>query len=176
MAFFKRKVSFESDEEFMEEEFSFEEEEHTALNSTSRATSEERGPAVQGPVVAEARDKGTEGAKASYGIDDAISLIRSLPKGNIESTMQVVYKTLSSAHISVDEILRDANKKIQKLSSSRSSIREAIKDLKGQIKAQEKLLGELESDLKETKQAMTSLANDQTPQSSQKTQQRASHP
>jgi hypothetical protein len=86
-----------------------------------------------------------------FGITDAIRLMRSLPADpNIDLVVRVVRVTLSAVNVSVDDILRDAEKKELK-------VRESIAALEDEVAALEKTLHEKrasiaahQADLRET--------------------------
>jgi len=86
-----------------------------------------------------------------FGIDDAITLMRSLPADpNMSLVVRVVRVTLGAVHVSVEEIVQDALRK-------EASIKESIATLETQIADMEKQLANLrreisahQADLKET--------------------------
>ena len=70
---------------------------------------------------------------ATYGIDHAIELLRSLPNENTDIVVSVVTKTLESANINVAKIIEDARDKVQTLESQINQLNEEIETLQHQI-------------------------------------------
>ncbi|UTA49412.1 hypothetical protein L1F30_07705 [Simiduia sp. 21SJ11W-1] len=86
----------------------------------------------------------------SYGIEDAIGLMRKLPKDNKEVVVSVVKQTLESTNISIDDIIADATDKEERLLNKNAQLEKEIKDLQAQIAARNKQISELLADHKET--------------------------
>jgi len=86
----------------------------------------------------------------SYGIEDAISLMRKLPSDNMEVVVSVVKQTLESTQISVDDIIADANDKEERLLNKNTQLEKEIQDLQQQIATRNKQITELLEDHKET--------------------------
>ena len=86
----------------------------------------------------------------SYGIEDAISLMRKLPSDNMEVVVSVVKQTLESTQISVDDIITDASDKEERLLNHNSQLEKEIKDLEQEIASRNKQIKELLLDHKET--------------------------
>lgn len=86
----------------------------------------------------------------SYGIEDAISLMRKLPSDNMEVVVSVVKQTLESTQISVDDIITDANDKEERLLARNSQLEKEIKDLEQEIASRNKQIKDLLLDHKET--------------------------
>lgn len=88
--------------------------------------------------------------KQSYGIEDAIALMRKLPNVNSEITITVVKKTLESANIQVEEIISDAERKEQQIESRTEQLTKEINELQERIAHLNDEITELTTDLKET--------------------------
>lgn len=88
--------------------------------------------------------------KQSYGIEDAIALMRKLPNVNSEITITVVKKTLESANIQVEEIISDAQRKESQIESRTKQLSTEINELQERIAHLNGEINELTSDLKET--------------------------
>ncbi|BFM16775.1 hypothetical protein R50073_29580 [Maricurvus nonylphenolicus] len=88
--------------------------------------------------------------KLSYGIEDAISLMRTLPADNKELVVTVVKKTLESTQIALEEIIDDAKSKEQRLRDRTQQLQTEIKNLQQDIETRTKEITSLKADLKET--------------------------
>jgi predicted RNase H-like nuclease (RuvC/YqgF family) len=88
--------------------------------------------------------------KQSYGIEDAIALMRKLPNVNSEITITVVKKTLESANIQVEEIISDAARKESQIETRTEQLSKEISELQDRISHLNDEINELTSDLKET--------------------------
>lgn len=89
-------------------------------------------------------------ATTGYGIDDAISLMRTLPSDNVELVVQVVKHTLESAHIDIATIIDDATGKVDRIESRVTVLRSAIADLEREIQTRRDEIDKLEADRRET--------------------------
>lgn len=85
-----------------------------------------------------------------YGIEDAIKLMRSLPRDNNEIVVTVVKKTLESTQIQVGDIVADADAKEDRIRDQHKTLETEIKDLQEQIAKRNQQITELLKDLKET--------------------------
>jgi chromosome segregation ATPase len=88
--------------------------------------------------------------KQSYGIEDAIALMRKLPNVNSEITITVVKKTLESANIQVEQIISDASRKESQIETRTAQLSKEINELQDRIAHLNDEINELTSDLKET--------------------------
>jgi chromosome segregation ATPase len=88
--------------------------------------------------------------KQSYGIEDAIALMRKLPNVNSEITITVVKKTLESANIKVEEIISDAERKETQIETRTDQLSKEINELQDRISHLNGEINELTADLKET--------------------------
>jgi hypothetical protein len=90
-------------------------------------------------------------AAGSYGIAEAIQLMRTLPvEQNGELVVRVVRATLASLNVHVPEIIEDANRK-QKATQEKIAAEHAqIVDLEKQLEVHRKEIATLEAELKET--------------------------
>lgn len=88
--------------------------------------------------------------RGSYGIEDAIKLMRALPRDNNEVVVTVVKKTLESTQIRVIDIVEDANQKETRIRDQHKTLEEEIKELQDQIAQRNHQITELLHDLKET--------------------------
>ncbi len=86
----------------------------------------------------------------SYGIDDAIQLMRTLPQENVELVVRVVKHTLESTRIDIGAIIDDASQKQQRIESRVQVLKDAIADLEKEIQVRKKEIDELETDHRET--------------------------
>ncbi|WP_460238934.1 coiled-coil domain-containing protein [Aurantivibrio plasticivorans] len=92
----------------------------------------------------------TQQSKLGYGIEDAIGLMKALPRDNNEVVVTVVKKTLESTNIQVEHIIEDANSKEDRIRTKHKSLEEEIKQLEQQIAQRNQQISELLQDLKET--------------------------
>jgi hypothetical protein len=86
----------------------------------------------------------------TYGIDDAIQLMRTLPQENVELVVRVVKHTLESTRIDIGTIINDATQKQERLSARVTVLKDAIADLEKEIQVRRKEIDELEADHRET--------------------------
>jgi hypothetical protein len=86
----------------------------------------------------------------SYGIDDAIQLMRTLPQDNVELVVRVVKHTLESTRIDIGAIIEDASQKQQRIEARVQILKDAIADLEREIQVRKKEIDELETDHRET--------------------------
>jgi hypothetical protein len=100
--------------------------------------------AVAAPVKRSAPVRGT------YSIEDAIKLMKSLPRDNNEVVVTVVKKTLESTSIRVHDIIDDANQKEARIRNQHKTLEGEIKDLQDQIAHRNQQISDLLHDLKET--------------------------
>jgi hypothetical protein len=93
-----------------------------------------------------------EAARAhSYGIDQAVALMRLLPSdSNVELLVLVVKKTLESTNISVAKIIDDATRKQKDIEGHVSTLERAISELQKAVQERASEIGRLRSDLEET--------------------------
>jgi len=87
---------------------------------------------------------------AGYGIQEAIELIRKLPNVNTEMVITVVIKTLESANISVDKIVKDAQARENKIEDRSSRLIAKIETLEAEIAELNEEITQLNTDLEET--------------------------
>ena len=90
-------------------------------------------------------------AARSYGIAEAIQLLRGLPaEQNSELVVRVVRATLASLDVRLPDIIEDANRK-QKVTQDKIAAEHAqVAELEKQLEAHRKEIATLEADLKET--------------------------
>lgn len=87
---------------------------------------------------------------AGYGIQEAIELIRKLPNVNTDIVITVVIKTLESANISVDKIVKDAQAREHKIEDRSGRLITKIESLEAEIAELNEEITQLNSDLEET--------------------------
>lgn len=87
---------------------------------------------------------------SGYGIEDAIELMKSLPRDNPEVVVTVVKKTLESTKIQVQDILNDAKDKEERIRSKHKALEAEIKQLQEQISKRNQQISDLVQDLNET--------------------------
>jgi len=92
-----------------------------------------------------------EPPRPSYGINQAIELMRLLPVDqNPELVVQVIKGTLESMKVKVSEIIADADRKTKDLEERVGNLKRAIADFEKEIDTRKEEIGRLEADHKET--------------------------
>lgn len=92
-----------------------------------------------------------EPPRPSYGINQAIELMRLLPVDqNPELVVQVIKGTLESMKVKVSEIIADADRKTKDLEERVGNLKRAIADFEKEIDTRKEEIGKLEADHKET--------------------------
>ena len=97
-------------------------------------------------------------SSSRYGIDDAIKLMRRLPRDDISLVASIVRETLESTNIKVDNIISDAEKKEKSLDDHISRLNDEITELKDMIEKRTGQINNLKGDLEETRQVKKDLA------------------
>ncbi|KPJ88093.1 MAG: hypothetical protein AMJ53_17265 [Gammaproteobacteria bacterium SG8_11] len=118
------------------------------MDMGSEAESSAPNTAVHQPTAASSSPRAS--IKQSYGIEDAIALMRKLPNVNSEITITVVKKTLESANIQVEEIIADAKRKESQIENRTDQLSKEISELQDRIRHLNVEIDELTTDLKET--------------------------
>ena len=88
--------------------------------------------------------------KPKYGIEDAIELLRELPRENNELVVTVVNKTLQSMDIVVGDIIKDADAKEARIRKQHKALEQEVKELQGKIAKRNQEMSDMLGDLKET--------------------------
>ena len=96
-------------------------------------------------------------AARAYGIEDAIALMRKLPREDPEVVVTVVNKTLESIQIKVADIIADAASKEARLREQHKKLEAEIKDFQMEIELRNRRITELLADLKETSEVSQRL-------------------
>jgi len=131
-----------------------------------------RSPAPTTPAATPSARPSSPTNSGAYGIQEAIELIRKLPNVNTDIVVTVVIKTLESANISVDRIIKDAQAREHKIEDRSGRLISKIDSLEAEIAELNEEITQLNSDLEETNRVkdllMRSLNFDAT--TSQKSQ------
>lgn len=91
------------------------------------------------------------GTNHSYGIDDAVQLMRTLPMTqNTDLVLLVIRNTLASMNVEIKRVIEDGGSKEGKLRSKIASIKGAIAELERELEARRAELAAVEADLAET--------------------------
>ncbi len=120
------------------------------LSAASPAAARPSGPTSPAPAGTARPAGGSRPPVTSYGIDDAIQLMRTLPQENVELVVRVVKHTLESTRIDIGAIIDDASQKQQRIEARVSVLKDAIADLEREIQVRKKEIDELETDHRET--------------------------
>lgn len=94
----------------------------------------------------------------SFGIDEAVVLMRQLPSRNIDLVMQVVKKTLESLRVDVPKIIEGAAEKEHRIEQRILSLKSEIETLESKISTHRKEIGGLEAEQKEVLQVKERLS------------------
>lgn len=103
--------------------------------------------AVAKPAVQPA----AEPAKPTYGIQNAIELMRQLPSDNVPLVVEVVKKTLESLHVDIGSIIADAERKRARIDDRVVNLQAEIDDFEEEIAARKDEIEALTADRDETK-------------------------
>ena len=106
-------------------------------------------PAMTAPAVAP--------RSTSYGIEDAIQLMRELPDNKKEMVITIVQKTLVSAKINVSTILDDATRKIERLERKNEKLAQEIRELEEAILQRKLEMDHNARDVAETREVKVSF-------------------
>lgn len=98
-------------------------------------------PAMNAPILSN---------NINYGIEDAIELMRRLPKEHSELVVSVVKETLESTQVSIADIIADADNKSAQIRDRNNTLEQEIADLRAQINEREEYINELQTNLNET--------------------------
>jgi hypothetical protein len=130
--------------------------EHIDLSSAPTKAAEESEDEAK-EAAAPAAEAAAEPAEApkpattpSYGIEQAIALMRTLPQESVELVVSVVKHTLESTKIDLPTIIEDATRKQERIAARIKVLKAEIEDLQSEIQTRTKEIGELEEDNKET--------------------------
>jgi peptidoglycan hydrolase CwlO-like protein len=89
--------------------------------------------------------------RPTYGINQAIELMRALPVDqNPELVVIVIKSTLESLKVKVADIIVDADRKTKDLEERVANLKRAIADFEKEIETRKEEIGRLEADHKET--------------------------
>ena len=97
------------------------------------------------PAVAAPRKK-----QVSYDIEDAIQLMRTLPKESTELVVMVVNKTLQSINIEVADIIKSAEDKEKRIREQNKSLEREVHELEAKIANRNEEMAKITADLRET--------------------------
>ncbi len=95
--------------------------------------------------------KATDVAKPTYGIQNAIELMRQLPDDNVPLVVEVVKKTLESLHVDIGSIIADAERKHARIDDRVANLQAEIADFEEEIAARKDEIQALTADRDETK-------------------------
>lgn len=96
-------------------------------------------------------------SKVPYSIEDAIKLMRELPNDQREIVVSIVQKTLSSANISVEDIIDDASRKLNRLGSRTKQLSAEIEELEAGITERQSEIEKITKDTNETESVKSSF-------------------
>jgi len=101
--------------------------------------------------------KSADNSNSTYGIQDAIKLMRKLPNVNTDIVISVVIKTLESADIKVEQIISDAQQRESRIEDRSVKLITEIDELEAKISKLNSEITQLNSDLEETSKVKTLL-------------------
>ncbi len=137
-----------------------------------KVTSEED---EQVPVSAQQAPHIESAPHPSYGIEDAIRLMRSLPTDqNVDLIVRVVKRTLESMNVRLTDILSDATQKQKALEARINGLQLEVAELEKQVAARRGEIARLENALAETtsvreRLSLADVASQAPPATSSKT-------
>ena len=91
-----------------------------------------------------------EPSRPSYGIQNAIELMRQLPEDNVPLVVSVVKKTLESLHVDIASIIADAEKRHDRINDRIAGLETEIEEFEEEIAARKQEIKALSSDRDET--------------------------
>jgi hypothetical protein len=98
-------------------------------------------------------------AMTPYGIEHVVQLMRSLPlEQNTELVGEVVRRTLESAHVSIDTILADAQRKEDEIHARIEALTKAIEEMQQEIGSRRKHVMDLQAQLTDITKATDLLS------------------
>jgi len=97
-----------------------------------------------------AKEPDVEKAEPSYTIEDAISLMRNLPKESSDLVVTVVNKTLQSMDVKVEDIIRSAEEKEKRIREHNKALEQEVKELQAKIADRNNEMSTMMADLRET--------------------------
>jgi septal ring factor EnvC (AmiA/AmiB activator) len=104
-------------------------------------------------TTADSNDKpvASSSSRNSYGIAEAIQLLRGLPVDqNVDLVVRVVRATLASLSVHLSDIIEDATKKQKSTQDKIATAHGKVADLEKQLAEHRREIAALEADLKET--------------------------
>lgn len=114
-------------------------------------------PAPQAPMPPPMAAPALVSKPATYGIEDAILLMRELPDTKKEMVITIVQKTLVSAKINVSTILDDATRKIERLERKNDKLGQEIRELEEAILQRKLEMDHNARDIAETREVKISF-------------------
>ncbi|MFW7380894.1 MAG: hypothetical protein ACOH5I_18910 [Oligoflexus sp.] len=94
--------------------------------------------------------QGSAKRRHGYSIEDAIKLMRDLPKDQRQMVVTIVQKTLSSANINVNDIIEDAGRKLSRLDTRQRQLNKEIEELEAGIAHRRQEIQVISHDSQET--------------------------
>jgi hypothetical protein len=109
-------------------------------------------PAAARPAQQSSKVMVDEDVRPSYGIENAIQLMRQLPQddANIQLVVTVIKTTLESLKVKVSDIIDDAVRKEKDLEGRVSNLKSAIAEFEKEIQQRRDEIAKLETDHAET--------------------------
>lgn len=114
-------------------------------------------PAPQAPTPPPMAAPAMTTKAPTYGVEDAIKLMRELPDSKKEMVITIVQKTLVSAKINVTTILDDATRKIERLERKNEKLGQEIRELEEAILQRKLEMDHNARDIGETREVKISF-------------------
>lgn len=124
-------------------------------NADYKMTAEKSDTISSGVIID--KPKTTKKANLSYGIEEAILLMRDLPTEPIELVVKVVKTTLESIDVKVSDIIQDAKAKEKTIENRITQLKSEINNYEEKIKKLKDSINLLEKDQAETKRVKEHL-------------------
>jgi len=106
-----------------------------------------QGSAAPQRAVATPQSQQDEDVRPSFGIQQAIALMRTLPVDqNVELVVTVIKTTLESLRVKVSDIIEDASRKQKDIESRVANLKQQIVDFEKEIATRKEEIGRLEAD------------------------------
>lgn len=145
MRLFKRRSDIEAINDDLEYNFDMDDPERDEVEPFDDAPMEEP------PIHHEKRHGG-------YGVEEAIELMRTFPRDQDQSmVVSVVQKTLASANIDIDMIVRDAGHRIDRLGKQKANLENDVEELEKNIAEKRKEIASTIEHINETQNLVNSF-------------------
>lgn len=95
-------------------------------------------------------DDGLQSSPPTYGVADAIALMRTLPEGDVDVIVRVVKATLASARIDVSAVIADATRRQNEIEGRIATLGSEIEALEAEVETRQQEIAALQAEHAET--------------------------